>query len=207
MTDEFNPKDPILSSDEKFSAEEGSDGYLCDSCALWDEIDGLKAQLAELKEENLDLKDELRRTLSELDGYKSAEEKSKKRLYEANVQADRLSAEAMYRYFTELKTLKLLADKYNDIFKSELDGQKKAIIDLLTDFLKDNDSDGYLYTAKEALTKLDEAVFGTKKLTPEEQAFYGDDVVFDLDEAINPKEELDLKTLLEELGITGGDKN
>ncbi len=168
----------------------------CDNCILWEEIDSLNDEVANLNSELLKVN-------TELDGYKSAEEKSKKRLLEQDMEADRLLKTAMYKYHVKLKALKLFADKFGAVFKDDTESEKRAIIDLLTDFLKDVDSDGYLYKAEEKAEELKQKVFNEKQVSEEEAQFYGD-TDFDLDEAVNPSEELDLKTLLEELGVFGG---
>ncbi len=170
----------------------------CDNCILWEEIDQLNDEVSRLK-------GELLRINTELDGYKSAEEKSKKRLLEQDMEADRLLKTAMYKYHVKLKVLKLFADKFSEVYKEDADSKKKAIIDLLTDFLKDVDTEGYLYKAEEKAEELKAKAFNERKLSGDEAEFYGDESDFNLDEAINPTEELDLKTLLQELGVFGGE--
>ncbi len=168
----------------------------CDDCALWDEIDRLKEEIL--------LKDERIRLLEiELDGYKAAEEKSKKRLLESNMEADRLNKTAQYKYLMELRGLKLFVDKIKTVYANELSSEKSAITDLLTDFLKEVDEEGYLYRAKDNAQEILEKAFSERRISEEEAAFYGEDGDFDLEEAINPTEELDLKSLLSELGVTG----
>ncbi len=168
----------------------------CDNCILWEEIDLLNEEVARLN-------GELLRLNTELDGYRSAEEKSKKRLLEQDMEADRLIKTAMYKYHVKLKALKLFADKFSAVYKEDAESKKKAIIDLLTDFLKDVDTEGYLYKAEEKAEELKTKAFN-EKISAEEAEFYGEESDFDLDEAVNPTEELDLKTLLEELGVFGG---
>lgn len=168
----------------------------CDDCALWDEIDGLKEELLQKEEE-------VRRLSLELSEYKSAEEKTKKRLLESNMEADRLKQTAQYKYLMELKGLKLFIDKINCFYREELSEEKLAITDLLRDFLKESDGAGYLYKAKDTANTILKEVFPEKALSKEEEEFYGDNTDFNLEEAINPTEELDLKSLLSELGILG----
>lgn len=167
----------------------------CDNCALWDENDLLKEKVAE---------DSLRISVlkNQLDEYKSAEEKTKKRLLNSNMEADRITTEALYKYHVELKLLKQFVDKYKKVFKTEQDSEKAAIIDLLTDFLQDIDADGYLYKAKEKVEIIENAVLSdvSFKESDDDAEEYHE---FNLDEAINPTEELDLKGLLEELGVFG----
>lgn len=168
----------------------------CDNCILWEEVDLLNEEVTRLK-------GELLRLNTELDGYRAAEEKSKKRLLEQDMEADRLLKTAMYKYHVKLKALKLFADKFSLVYKEDADSKKKAIIDLLTDFLKDVDTEGYLYKAEEKVEEIKAKAFN-EKISEEEAEFYGEESDFDLDEAVNPTEELDLKTLLEELGVFGG---
>lgn len=168
----------------------------CDDCALWDEIDCLKEEIL--------LKDERIRLLEiELDGYKAAEEKNKKRLLESDMEADRLKKTAQYKYLMELRGLKLFVDKIKVVYGDEFSSEKSAITDLLTDFLKDVDEEGCLYKAKDGVQEILEKAFFERRISEEEAAFYDDESDFDLEEAINPTEELDLKTLLSELGVTG----
>lgn len=167
----------------------------CDNCVLWDENDQLKEKVQE------DLL-EINALKKELDEYKSAEEKTKKRLLNSNMEADRITTEALYKYHVELKLLKQFVDKYKKVFEIEQNSEKAAIIDILTDFLRDIDADGYLYKAKEKVEIIENAVLSDVSVKE------SDDVMeeyheFNLDEAINPTEELDLKGLLEELGVFG----
>lgn len=178
---------------ETFEAEENRP---CDDCALWDEID-------DLKEEVLKKDEQIRLLTIELDGYKAAEEKSKKRLLESDMKADRLKKTAQYKYLMELRGLKLFVDKIKTVYGDEFSSEKSAITDLLTDFLKDVDEEGYLYKAKDKTQEILEKAFFERRISEEEAAFYGDESDFDLEEAINPTEELDLKSLLSELGVTG----
>lgn len=181
----------------KESALSDGDGARCDNCALWDENDSLVNLVHDKNEQ-------IRQLRTELDAYVSAEEKTKKRLLESNMEADRLNKTALYKYHTELKTLKLFADKFKEVYGKDSDDKKAELIGLFSDFLKDVDKDGYLYTAKDNLLKLSETAFPERKLSAEEENFYGDDEAFDLDEAINPTGDLDLKSLLSELGVFGG---
>lgn len=167
----------------------------CDNCVLWDENDLLKEKVAEDSLQISVLK-------KQIDEYKSAEEKTKKRLLNSNMEADRITTEALYKYHVELKLLKQFVDKYKKVFKAERDSEKAAIIDLLTDFLQDVDTDGYLYKAKEKVEIVENAVLSdvSFKESDDDTEEYHE---FNLDEAINPTEELDLKGLLEELGVFG----
>lgn len=162
----------------------------CSVCALWDEVDQLKEQVISLKDENLRLN-------HELETYVDMEEKSKKRLYEADKKADELYKTSQYQYLSELKVIKLLIDKSKDFCVGSVDEEKQSIIDLLTDFLQNSDSQN-LITAKLVANK----VLGKPQESLEKA---GEEVeqIFDLEEAINPSYPLDLKTLLGELGIKG----
>lgn len=169
---------------------------ICDNCALWDENDLLKQQV-------LDERLRVNALINQLDEYKSAEEKTKKRLLKSNMEADRLTKEALYKYHVELKILKQFVDKYKKVFSDEQNTEKAAIIDLLTDFLTDVDTDGYLYRAKENVEIIDKAVLSASDISAETSEIDGEDYTFDLDAAINPAGDLDLKGLLEELGVFG----
>lgn len=167
----------------------------CDNCVLWDENDLLKEKVQE------DLL-EINALKNQLDEYKSAEEKTKKRLLNSNMEADRITTEALYKYHVELKLLKQFVDKYKKVFEVEQNSEKAAIIDLLTDFLQDIDVDGYLYKAKEKVEIIENAVLS--EVSVKESDDYTEEYhEFNLDEAINPSGELDLKGLLEELGVFG----
>lgn len=182
----------VIKNDETFSDAR------CGNCALWDENDDLIKALQDKSEE-------LRKVKLELDEYVLAEEKTKKRLLESNMEADRLNKTSQYKYYTELKTLKLLADKFKDSYKQELNAEKVALTDLLADFLKEVDGEGYLMNAKNTLETLTKKAFPERELSKEEADFYGKESDFDLEEAMNPTEELDLKSLLDELGVFGGE--
>ncbi len=70
--------------------------------------------------------------------------------------------------------------------------EKEAIIYLFKDLFKKSDD---LKKVKKAVERASEAIVDTQE---------EEDVVFDLDAAINPKGELDLKKLCEELGVFEG---
>lgn len=190
-------------SDKNAADENALGGYeseneRCDNCILWDEIDSLK-------EEILRKTEELRLITCELDEYKGTEAKSKKRLRQSAEEADRLNKKAQYEYLTELKTIRLISDKIRSVFSNELSQEKSAITGLLTDLLKEVDTDGYLYKAKDTALSIEDKLTPKLSLSSEQSDDY-EDSDFDLDEAINPKESLDLKSLLNELGVFGSNE-
>lgn len=178
--------------EEQLNTSQAPSENHCDNCILWDELDLLTERL----NQTLDINQKL---VIELDEYKKSEEKSKKRLLESDKKADELLKTALYKYNVELKQIKLLVDKIKQVYGEELSQQKMAITDLLTDFLKDFDKENHLYDAKEIANKLSESL-DVKHDTEDE---IDEDFEFDLDAAINPKEDLDLKSLLLDLGVTG----
>ncbi len=190
------PLDDMNISENKTEYE--NDNERCDNCVLWDEIESLKEIISDKNEE-------LRQMSCELGEFKGAEEKAKKRLQQSAEEADRLNKKAQYEYLTELKTVRLISDKIRKIYANELSEEKTAITDLLTDLLKEVDAEGYLYEAKNTSLGLTEKL-SVKTPLPNKKSEFSEDFGFDLDEAINPSEELDLKTLLSELGVFGSNE-
>ena len=100
---------------------------------------------------------------------------------------------AREEYFIAAKNVKLLIDKLERLSSSGAPlKEKEAIIDLFKDLFKKSDD---LKTVKKAVVTASETIG--------EQA-EEEDIVFDLDAAINPKGELDLKKLCEDLGVYQG---
>ena len=104
-----------------------------------------------------------------------------------------LESAAREEYFIAAKNVKLLIDKLDRLASSGAPlKEKEAIIYLFKDLFKKSDD---LKKVKNAVEKASEAIVDTQE---------EEDVVFDLDAAINPKGELDLKKLCEELGVFEG---
>lgn len=173
------------------------DNERCDNCILWDEIDSLKEEL-------LNKEEKLRQADFCIAEYRGAEEKVARRLKESDEEADRLRKTALYEYATELRTIKLLSDKIKKAYGEELSENKIAITGLLTDLLKDVYNEDFLDRAKGTAESLSRNLSVKADSDAFNETDYDEE--FDLDSAINPKGDLDLKTLLSEIGVFGNDE-
>ena len=164
-----------------------------------------------LIDKNFELESTIRQLSVELEAFRRDAKKSAERLLTADREADELNKAAAYRYMLELKTLKLLAQKYRAMYQTEVDSNLSQTSDWIIKNLADLDKEG-IFNAKETAKKLDERLFGgalnqqsDEKVSDFDeflQANAQDDTpAFDLEEAINPTTPLDLKELLNELGI------
>ena len=100
---------------------------------------------------------------------------------------------AREEYFIAAKNVKLLIDKLDRLASGGAPlKEKEAIIYLFRDLFKKTDD---VKVVKKAVVKASEAIGDEVE---------EEDVVFDLDAAINPKGELDLKKLCEDLGVYQG---
>ena len=128
--------------------------------------------------------------------YKEKEKSLEKRKAELDsliAGAERTAMATDARYAAELYELKFFSDRVKRLVGSDVDIlEKERLTDLFRDFLKNIGENGdNASTAKKVLEKLGDTAFD-------------DEISFDLDEAINPKGELDLKKLCEELGVYQG---
>ncbi len=185
-----------------------------ENLALKEEVAALKAvadgelslTVERLYEENYLLTEKLKAVEGRLESYLESEKKSAERLNKADRRADELNSLATYKYLLELKTVKLLCEKLKTAYHEELSAEKMRITDLLTDFLKDVDTKNSLMEVREAAEGASGILRPDPAVSKEAADFYGEDVFFDLDAVQNPKGDLDLRALCEELGIFGGSK-
>lgn len=185
-----------------------------ENLALKEEVAALKAvadgelslTVERLYEENYLLTEKLKAVEGRLESYLESEKKSAERLNKADHRADELNSLATYKYLLELKTVKLLCEKLKNTYHEELSAEKMRITDLLTDFLKDVDTKNSLMEVREAAEGASGILRPDPAVSKEASDFYGEDVFFDLDAVQNPKGDLDLRALCEELGIFGGSK-
>ena len=176
-------------------------------------------RLSQLEQENQDLLDqnfELSskiRTLSvELEAYRRDANKSAERLLNADKEADAINKATAYKYMLELKSIKLLAQKYRAYYGEEMDKNKAEASKWLIDCLTGLDAEGS-FKVKDVAQKIEQKlsddgkiVSNDKPISKEFEDFINstdrkDLPTFDLDEAVNPTTPLDLSELLKELGI------
>ena len=148
------------------------------------------------KIENLEY--ENARLVSELDEIRGAEDRSRQKIEKAYADAESKKNSALYAYALELKSLKAFAYKWREYFDSAVSERKKSeIIDLLSGFLDKIDHT----TAKRTVEKISKILPNTQSDSQSEKA---EEFEFDLGEAINPSEALDLESLCKELGVFEG---
>ena len=172
----------------------------------------LEAENEQLANEKFELSSNLRQMSVELEAFRRDSKKSAERLLAADKEADELNKAAAYKYMLELKSLKVLAQKYLALYKDEIDSQKAEKSKLILESLSRLDNEGY-FGARALAEGLDKKLFGGEVFKEQEgsacndfdefilQNHSAEAPVFDLEEAINPTTPLDLKELLKELGI------
>lgn len=109
------------------------------------------------------------------------------------------------KYALELKRLKQFSEKWQRYFADAELIEKQELSNLLTDLLRDGKSVDFVLSAKETADKIFKVVgepFDPKAVI--EDYFDSEETGFDLDEAVNPKGELDLESLCKELGVFEG---
>lgn len=136
-----------------------------------------------------------RSLLATIEETANERERAGKRLAEINLEAERQKKAAEQAYYIALKSAKNFSEAVKEGLVQADCGEKKRIIDLLTDLLSDLTPEN----ASLKLQKVKEKVF-----TEEEKKDSDGEFEFDLDAAINPKEELSLEQLCRELGVYNG---
>ncbi len=122
----------------------------------------------------------------------------------ARLRAKIITSAAKEQYDTEIAYLKLFIEKFNeyteDIVKEyPSDKTRKTVVvgQMIKDIL--NREETLEYTSKEKIQEIYKIVLDNK---PQRKGLYGiGENGFDMDEVLNPKEELDLDSLLKELGV------
>ena len=122
----------------------------------------------------------------------------------ARIRAKIITSAAKEQYDTEISKLKLFIEKFNeyteDIVKEyPSDKTRKTVVvgQMIKDIL--NREETLEYTSKEKIAEIYKIVLDNK---PQRKGLYGiGENGFDMDEVLNPKEELDLDSLLKELGV------
>lgn len=122
----------------------------------------------------------------------------------ARIRAKIITSAAKEQYDTEINKLKLFIEKFNeyteDIVKEyPSDKTRKTVVvgQMIKDIL--NREETLEYTSKEKIAEIYKIVLDNK---PQRKGLYGiGENGFDMDEVLNPKEDLDLDSLLKELGV------
>ncbi len=112
---------------------------------------------------------------------------------------------AMEKYALELKRLKLFSQKWQAYFSERDQMEVQELINLLHDLLDSDKSVDETLSEKEKVDKI-YAVLG-EPIDPEsliKEHFDSEDTGFNIDDAINPKGELNLEDLCKELGVFDG---
>lgn len=151
-------------------------------------LDELQLQIEILQQEN-----NLLRT--KMDKMLFAEEDAKARIVDATRQAEEMKKATQLEYSLSLKALINFNEKFARVTSENCD-KTAEIMASLSSFLNEIGKT----SPKEIVEKIDKKIFPETKETCEEKTEFE----FDLEEAINPKKDLDLKTLCEELGVYRG---
>lgn len=171
--------------------------------ALSNEKDALGHNLKALRRENGKLTEELDDS-SDDDPDRAA---ARQRIRKDEIKAEELKRLAMEQYAMELKRLKLFSDKWQAFYDDSTVMKKQELANLLTDLLRNSDQAEFILESK---AKTDEAfriIEESKPFEPEKiikDYFDAEENGFNLDDAVNPKGELDLEDLCKELGVFEG---
>ena len=142
--------------------------------------------------ESIEREENLKRMLAETEADRS---RAGKRVAEADAKAEQIKKETDYRYFLALKALKNFTDKCKRISVAPAEDENKRLIDLFADLLQDLTFENSEEKFKKASSFFDSEATASAP---------ADDYVFDLEEAMNPSEELSLEDLCKELGVYRG---
>lgn len=116
---------------------------------------------------------------------------------------------AIKEYQIEVERLKLFNARWNSFinktvqnYPSDQTRKLVALSNMITEILMKEDAE--FYTAKDKIEDIYKLIDKEGDLTePKRPSLFGkSDNGFDMEEVLNPKEKLDLKTLLDELGVT-----
>lgn len=177
----------------------------------------LKAQIANLQNSNEALSQEngalgynLKKAREEAGVTDEGDGDEDYHRYLAKIEKDRQTAidlkqTAMEKYALEIKRLKLFADKWQAYFDDSSRMEKQELINLLTDLMREENTVDGVFDAKAKVDKIFEKVgepFDPVELIKEQ--FDSEETGFNIDDAINPKGELNLEDLCKELGVFEG---
>ena len=136
---------------------------------------------------------------------------SNKQYERAKERAQSITDTAKEQYKIEIERLKLFNARWNAFVNSTVkeypcDKTRKlvAVSQMITEILMRDEEP--FYTSKEKIeeiyTLIDDKGFMQSESSERPSLFGKSDNGFDMEEVLNPKGELDLKTLLKELGVT-----
>lgn len=151
-------------------------------------LDELQLQIENLQQENNLLR-------SKMDKMLSAEEDAKARIVEATRKSEEMKKATQLEYSLSLKALMNFNQKFARVTSENAD-KTAEIMATLSEFLSEIGKT----SPKEIIEKIDNTIFPKTDGTDGGETEFE----FDLEEAINPKKDLDLKTLCEELGVYRG---
>ncbi len=122
----------------------------------------------------------------------------------ARIRAKIITSAAKEQYETEVNKLKIFIEKFNvyinDVvcnYPSDITRKTVAVGQMIKDIL--NREESIEYTSKD---KVAEVYTLIKDYKPQKKSLYGEsENGFNMDDVLNPKETLDLDTLLKELGV------
>ena len=133
---------------------------------------------------------------SKMDKMLQGEEDAKARVVEATRQAEDIKKAAQLEYSLTLKALLNFNEKFARV-TSEASDKTAEVVGVISEFLKEIGKTA----PKEIIEKIEDKLFAKAGNAEHEGEVSFE---FDLEEAINPKKDLDLKTLCEELGVYRG---
>ena len=122
----------------------------------------------------------------------------------ARLRAKIITSAAKEQYDTEIERLRIFIERWNDYtqeivkeYPNDRTRKTVAVAQVLKDIL--NREETPEFTSKE---KIAELYLVLDEVKPKQKSFYGEgDNGFNMDDVLNPKEKLDLDTLLKELGV------
>jgi hypothetical protein len=122
----------------------------------------------------------------------------------ARMRAKIITSAAKEQYDTEISKLKLFVEKFNEYveeivkqYPSDKTRKTVAVGQMIKDIL--NREETLEYTSKEKIAEIYDIVLENKT---NKKTLYGvGENGFDMDEVLNPKKDLDLNSLLKELGV------
>lgn len=170
----------------------------------------LRVQIANLQATNEAIQNE-NFQLSKNDDDGDDEEDDHLRKLRKKIDEDRqvafdLKQTAMQEYALELKRVKLFAQKWQGVYSGGSALEKQELSNLLIDILRDDKSVDFVLKAKEKADQVYEFLGGD--FQPEQlikEALNEEENGFNIDDAINPKGELNLEDLCKELGVFNGE--
>ncbi len=122
----------------------------------------------------------------------------------ARIRAKMITSAAREQYETEVNKLKIFIEKFNSYMDDVVstypsDSTRKTVVvgQMIKDIL--NREESLEFTSKEKIASVYKLIEDYK---PKKKSLYGEgENGFNMDDVLNPKEELDLDTLLKELGV------